>query len=109
MAEERSSQGEQRPYNKPARGPRPEEKKINTEQVVAYLSHAFDRAAHKMAPVIGNRNHKGTKLYEYEVDFCYLVDEIQRGPEYILPKVIQDANQLIFKLERETIEETPSA
>jgi hypothetical protein len=31
-----------------------------------------------------------------------MVDEIQRGPEYILPKVIQDANQLIVALERET-------
>ncbi len=43
-----------------------------------------------------------TCLHQYQVVFCFLVDEIQRGPEYILPKVIQDANQLIVALERET-------
>ena len=101
MTTERPSYGERKPYNK-SRGPRPEEKKINTEQVVAYLSHAFSRAAQKVAQQVGNRNHKGTKLYQYQVDFCYLVDEIQRGPAYILPKVIQDANQLIVALEKET-------
>jgi hypothetical protein len=106
MSEERSSyQGERKPFNKSAR-PRHEDKKINTEQVVSYLSHAFSRAAQKAVSVIGNRNSKGTKLYRYQVEFCYLVDEIQRGPEYILPKVIQDANQLILRLERETREET---
>jgi hypothetical protein len=102
MADERSSnQGERRPYNK-SRGPRPEEKKINTEQVISYLSHAFMKASQKVQHLIGNRNHKGTKLYRYQVEFCYLMDEIQRGPAYILPKIIQDANQLIISLERET-------
>lgn len=102
MADERSSnQGERRPYNK-SRGPRPEEKKINTEQVVSYLSHAFVKASQKVQHTIGNRNHKGTNLYRYQVEFCYLVDEIQRGPAYILPKVIQDANQLIAAVEKET-------
>lgn len=103
MSTERQFQGERRPYNKHAKGPRPEEKKINVEQVVTYLSHAFSRAQQKASQAIGNRNYKGTKLYHYQVDFCYLIDEIQRGPVYILPKVIQDANQLILSLERETV------
>src|SRR5271157_992718 len=103
MSEERQSQGERRPYNKHARSPRPEEKKINVEQVVTYLSHAFSRAQQKAAQVIGNRNFKGSKLYDFQVDFCYLIDEIQRGPVYILPKVIQDANQLILALERVSV------
>lgn len=99
MSDERSSyQGERKPYNK-SRGPRPEERKINTEQVVSYLSHAFARAMQN--PALRGRNHKGTTLYNYQVDFCYLIDEIQRGPEYILPKVIQDANQLIAALSQE--------
>ena len=103
MTDERQSQGERKPYIKHVRTPRPEEKKINTEQVVTYLSHAFTRAQQKAAYAIGNRNFKGTKLYDYQVDFCYMIDEIQRGPQYILPKVIQDANQLIFNLEKETV------
>ena len=101
MTHERNfNQGERRPYNK-SRGSRPEEKKINTEQVVAYLSHAFTKASQKIQQSIGNRNHKGTNLYRYQVEFCYMVDEIQRGPSYILPKIIQDANQLIADLERD--------
>lgn len=102
MENERPVQSERKPYNKHARSPRPEEKKINVEQVITYLNHAFVRAAQKAVQQIGNRNHKGTTLYMYQTEFCYLIDEIQRGPGYILPKVIQDANQLILALERET-------
>lgn len=101
MAEEKQS-SERRPYTRPQRAPRQEERKINTEQVVSYLSHAFMRAMQKAGPAIGSRNHKGTCLYRYQTEFCYMLDEIQRGPEYILPKVIQDANSLIVSLERET-------
>lgn len=103
MSDERPPQGERKPYIKHARTPRPEEKKINVEQVVTYLSHAFGRAQQKASHVIGNRNYKGSRLYEFQVDFCYLIDEIQRGPVYILPKVIQDANQLILALERVSV------
>lgn len=103
MSNERHFQGEHKPYNNRARSPRPEEKKINVEQVVTYLNHAFSRAQQKVIQAIGNRNFKGTRLYDYQVDFCYLIDEIQRGPAYILPKTIQDANQLISSLEKETV------
>lgn len=99
MSEEK--QFERKTYSRPPR-PRQEDRKINTEQVVSYLSHAFMRAMQKASYRISNRNFKGTCLHRYQVEFCYLVDEIQRGPEYILPKVIQDANQLIVSLENET-------
>ncbi len=101
MSEEKQT-SERKPYNRNSRGPRPEERKINTEQVVSYLSHAFVQAMRKAQYNIGNRNFKGTTLYVYQTEFCYLVDEIQRGPEYILPNVIQDANALIIALEKET-------
>lgn len=94
------SQGERRPYNKP-RGPRPEEKKINTNQVVSFLNRAFARASQNVMQSVGNRNYQGSKLYHYQVEFCYMIDEIQRGPTYMLPKVIQDANFLIERLEKE--------
>lgn len=104
MSDERPPQSERKPYNKHApRTPRPEEKKINVDQVVTYLSHAFSRAQQKAIQAIGNRNFKGSKLYEFQVEFCYMIDEIQRGPVYILPKVIQDANQLIVALERSSV------
>lgn len=99
MSDERPLQSERKPYNKHVRTPRPEEKKINVEQVVGYLNHAFVRAQQRAVQAIGNRNFQGTKLYDFQVEFCYLIDEIQRGPVYILPKVIQDVNQLILALE----------
>jgi hypothetical protein len=85
------------------------EKRINVDQVVNYLSHSFAKAASRAAPKIGNRairtvsngNVYTTPLYRYQVDFTYLVNDIQRGPTYIVPKLIQDANDLIARLEKE--------
>lgn len=81
------------------------QKKINVEQVVGYLNHAFSKASQKANRVIGSKNSKGTKMYRYQVEFCYLVDNIQRGPRYITPKLITEANELIAKLENETADE----
>lgn len=87
------------------------ENKVNIEQVLNYLQHSFSRAATKAAPKIGskairfvNEHNKieTTRLYDYQIEFCYLVNEIQRGPTYIIPKIIQDTNDLISKLDRET-------
>lgn len=85
------------------------ERKINIPQVVNYLNHAFAKAMSKSANRLGGRATRTvvdgkvetTPLYDYQVEFCYLVDEIQRGPIYITPKVIQDANDLIARLEKE--------
>jgi hypothetical protein len=101
MTTERKLESERKPYIKRT-GPRPEEKKINIEQVVIYLNHAFSRAMQKVSNQIGNRNHKGTTLYAFQTEFCYLINEIQQGAVYILPKIIQDANNLIASLEKET-------
>jgi len=63
------------------------ERKINTDQVVNYLNHAFSRAASKASSKLGNRalrtvvdgTVETTALYDYQVEFCYLVDAIQMG------------------------------
>lgn len=88
------------------------EKKINVDQVVSYLSHAFSKAQSRAVSKIGNKALRTvvdgavetTALYDYQVEFCHLVNEIQRGPVYIVPKVIQDANDLIARLEQEGTE-----
>lgn len=86
------------------------ENKINIDQVVNYLYHAFERASSRAAARTGskavriehdNGSVETTTLYDYQVELCYLLNEIQRGPSYIVPKIIQDANDLISKLERE--------
>lgn len=68
-----------------------EPKRIDRDQVVNYLNHAFAKAIQPL----GNKNTKGTELYDHQVDFAYLIDSIQRSPEYIVSKIITDCNRLI--------------
>lgn len=44
---------------------------------------------------LGNNNVKGTKLHELQVEFAYLIDEIERGPVFAVPHVIFKAETLI--------------
>ena len=73
-------------------------KKINVEKVVKYLNHTFSKALQQAIVAVGNKNGKGTSLYEFQVEFAYLIDHIQRGPAYIAPKKISEANELIERL-----------
>ncbi len=72
---------------------------IDVPKVVKFLHRSFEVAQEKAKPTIGKDNTKGSKLYKFQVDFCYLVDEIMRGPTYIIPKRIQATNALIARLE----------
>lgn len=70
-------------------------KSINVPQVVSYLNHTFAETAQEAFGHIRPANTKGTPLYDFQVEHCYLIDEIQRGPTYMLPKIIGDANNNI--------------
>ncbi len=48
--------------------------------------------------LLGSRNTKGTKRYEYEVEFCYITNEIERGVEHARSKMFERANNLINDL-----------
>jgi hypothetical protein len=80
-----------------------QQKRINVDQVVSFLNHTFAKAMQKSG--VGNKNHKGTLLYNYQVEFAHLVNEIQRGPVYITPKLITEANDLIERLANDPGEE----
>ena len=77
-------------------------KSIDVNQVVSYLSYSFGS---KIEQVFGptkpakKGNDRARALYYYQVEFCYLVDEIQRGPVYLVPKVISEANEFIANVE----------
>lgn len=87
------------------------EREINIQDVTKYLSRAFFKASAKAADSIGSSalrtknketgKWETTTMYDYQVDFCYLMDDIRRGPRYISTKSIQLANELIAKLEEE--------
>lgn len=68
-------------------------KSINVKQVISYLNHSFAKMAED---VFASRAAvRGTPLYDFQVKHCYFVDEIERGPTYMLPKVISKANDNI--------------
>lgn len=86
------------------------EREINLKDVVNYLNRAFSKAAYKVSNVVGKsairyRTANGawdtTLLYDYQVDFAYLIDKIQRDSTYTSRKAIQEANELIRVLEAE--------
>jgi len=90
--------------------PMEKEKEVNIGDVVKYLSRAFSKATAKATSTIGARAHRfknqngdweTTPLYDYQVKFCYLINDIERGPRYIATKSIQRANALIADLEAE--------
>jgi hypothetical protein len=86
------------------------EKEINLNDVVKYLNRAFSKAAYNASGNLGKsavrfRDENGewetTTLYDYQVDFAYLINKIQREPTYASRKAIQAANDLIHELEAE--------
>lgn len=64
------------------------------KQSVAALSAAFSKATDYWP---AHKNHKGTELYNLQIDFCWIMREITDGPVYIVPARIQEANELIAK------------
>ena len=73
---------------------------INVNQSVNYLNFAFAKATQKF----GSKNTKGTDLYHFQTEYCYIVDDILRGPKYIVPKKISEANELIDQINSINIE-----
>lgn len=63
---------------------------INVRAACAELSQRFTdvtRAA--------RNNSKGTHLYDWQVEFSYIIDNIMRGPKYIVPKYVSVAHHMI--------------
>lgn len=76
-------------------------KSIDINQVVSYLNYSFASKIENVFPLtkpMRKGNEKQRALYQHQVDFCYMVDEIQRGPVYLVPKVISEANEFIANI-----------
>lgn len=71
---------------------------------LAYLSSSFERV---YASKFGSQHAavRGTAAYDFQVDFCYLTNEIERGPVALRPTYISQAKTLITKM-RQYEEET---
>ena len=68
---------------------------------VASLKQAFDRTNWKAMTTLGFDNSKGTTLYDYQVEFCYLMDSIERDSTFIARKQIPKVRLLIDELRDE--------
>lgn len=66
-------------------------KQIDKKQVIHHLRVIFEKAVSSLP----NNNSRGTTLHRYQTDFCYFIDEITRGPNYMVPKVISECNAFI--------------
>ena len=82
-----------------------EVREININQVVRYLNHAFSKATSGLDKAVRYVDYninkvKTTELYDLQVDFMYMLDEIQRGPKYALSRVISDCNKLIDNINK---------
>jgi len=71
---------------------------IEIDQAVSHLNFLFGKAQQRFTSSRPSSNVVGTELYTYQVEFCYKIDDIQRGPRYIIPKRIQEAHELIKDL-----------
>jgi len=71
---------------------------LDIKQIVDFLNHAFRQASQGMGKATRSKDGTKSVLYQAQIDFCYLIDEITRGPTYIVPKIVTDANELIAKL-----------
>ena len=76
------------------------DRKTITEKV-EQLNRSFAYTLQKAKKRLGQDNTKGTAIHKYQVDFCYLIDSIQREPSFSAPPLIQEAKELIEKLDNE--------
>ena len=67
---------------------------IDSDRVIRHLTRNFQEATRNMGKAV-----RGTELYKYQVEMAHMIDEIQRGPVYLMPKIIADANELIAELQ----------
>lgn len=66
------------------------------EKSVRYLQNQFSKVTAGMGKAVrATKTQPATELYQLQVDFAYLIDEIQRGPRYFAPKVISECNEFL--------------
>ena len=62
--------------------------KIDIARVSDYLSRRFREVPEKL-PRAARTENGPNNSYSLQQEFCYRLDEIQRGPAYQVPKLIQ--------------------
>jgi hypothetical protein len=75
---------------------------LNEDQIrhsLQYLTHTFKDSCEKYKMRTGDtKNLKNSVLYLAQVEFSYIVNEIQRGPIFFAIQQIAAANEIITDL-----------
>jgi hypothetical protein len=81
---------------------------VNVSKTVDYLNRSFQEASRGL-PLAqlarwkdpSARELEGERHYKYQVEMAYFIDNIKRGPSYMVPKLISDCNRLIEDVKSE--------
>lgn len=76
---------------------------LTPEQItntVSFLNRSFRIAADEFKSRFGSSNVRGTTLYDYQVEFAYIIDKIQRGPVFFAIQHTAEANELIGRMSK---------
>jgi len=73
------------------------ERKTLSEEITS-LKTAFDRTNWKAMTTLGFDNSKGTTLHDYQVEYCWLMNSIERDSPFVAKKEIPKVRQLIDDL-----------
>lgn len=81
---------------------------VNVHKTVDYLNRSFQEASRGL-PLAqlarwkdpSARELEGERHYNYQVEMAYFIDNIKRGPSYMVPKLISDCNRLIEDVKSE--------
>ncbi len=71
------------------------------EEDVAALKESMRRAVWQAMTTFGFDNSKGTRLHHYQVEYCYLIDSIERDSRFVAGKCIPKVRELISNLRKE--------
>jgi hypothetical protein len=63
----------------------------STDAQIREINRRFGQAVDKL----GRDRTKGTKRYQMEVEFAYLINDIKTSPNYIVPMLMEQARELI--------------
>lgn len=75
----------------------PSTPKVDVNRVSDFLSRRFREVTERF-PRATRADDGVNATYELQQEFCYRIDEIQRGPAYLAPKLIQQTNGWIAGL-----------
>lgn len=73
---------------------------INVHSTISHLNKSFGNTIQKLCHVTGIRTPvPGTEAYKFQVEYSYLINDVSRAPQYIVPKHVQNVHDLICKIE----------